>query len=186
MMRIEAENIALRDMIERDIEDYVRWFTVETSWSDFDAPWEPIETDEETERKAWRKYYASVKDLPDGARRRKFEIEWNGRHVGWVSSYAIDEHFEWTHEPSDRIAIGIDLCEPDARGKGVGTAALRLFMDYLFAAGAEKLYTQTWSGNVRMCHCAEKLGFAECSRLIGLREVNGERYDALTFVRNRP
>ena len=28
-MRIEFENIVLRDMIESDIEDYVRWFTVE-------------------------------------------------------------------------------------------------------------------------------------------------------------
>ena len=28
-MRIEFENIVLRDMIESDIEDYVGWFTVE-------------------------------------------------------------------------------------------------------------------------------------------------------------
>lgn len=182
MMRIETEDVVLRDMIESDIEDYVRWFTVETGWSDTDAPWEPIDTDEETERTAWREYREAVKDLPDGARRRKFDIEWNGRHVGWVSSYAIDEHFAWTREPSDRIAVGIDLCEPDARGKGVGPKALRLFLDYLRAAGVKELYTQTWSGNVRMCRCAEKLGFAECSRLVGIREVDGKRYDALTFV----
>ena len=28
-MKIESDNIILRDMIESDIEDYVRWFTVE-------------------------------------------------------------------------------------------------------------------------------------------------------------
>ena len=50
-MKIEFENIILRDMQESDIEDYVRWFTAETRWSEADAPWEPIETDEETERK---------------------------------------------------------------------------------------------------------------------------------------
>lgn len=27
-MKIESDNIILRDMIESDIEDYVRWFTV--------------------------------------------------------------------------------------------------------------------------------------------------------------
>ena len=30
-MRIEFENIVLRDMIESDIEDYVRWFTVRSN-----------------------------------------------------------------------------------------------------------------------------------------------------------
>ena len=31
-MKIESDNIILRDMIESDIEDYVRWFTVEREW----------------------------------------------------------------------------------------------------------------------------------------------------------
>ena len=180
-----TNGVVLRDMRESDIEDYVRWFTVETAWSDFDAPWEPIDTDEQTERTAWSEYYASVKDMPDGSRRRKFEIEWNGRHVGWVSSYAIDERYEWTNGPSDRIAVGIDLCEPDVWGRGVGTQALGAFCDYLFAHGIDVLYTQTWSGNARMIRCAEKLGFTECNRFAELREDNGERYDALTFIKDR-
>ena len=85
-MQIKYENIILRDMIESDIEDYVRWFTVEREWENWDAPWEKEDTDEETERKSWTEYYESVKDRPDDARRCKFEIEWNGRHIGWVSS----------------------------------------------------------------------------------------------------
>lgn len=80
-MQIKYEDIILRDMIEPDIEDYVRWFTIETEWSKTDAPWEPIESDEETERTSWREYYESVKNLPDDVRRWKFEIEWNGRHT---------------------------------------------------------------------------------------------------------
>ena len=77
-MKIEFENIVLRDMSESDIEDYVRWFTTQTEWSKTDAPWEPIESDEEAERASWQEYYESVKDLPDDVRRWKFEIEWNG------------------------------------------------------------------------------------------------------------
>ena len=46
-MRIEFENIVLRDMIESDIEDYVRWFTVEREWENWDAPWEKEDTDAE-------------------------------------------------------------------------------------------------------------------------------------------
>ena len=44
-MKIKNENIILRDMIESDIDDYVRWFTTETEWSNTDAPWESIESD---------------------------------------------------------------------------------------------------------------------------------------------
>lgn len=184
-MKIEFENIVLRDMVESDIEDYVRWWTVELGWSDWDAPWETKESDPETERKAWREYYASVKNLPDDVCRWKYEVDWNGRHVGWVSSYLIDEHFEYIEERKEgqtvQRAIGIDLCEPDVWGHGVGTNALRAFIRYYFENGVEELYTQTWSGNLRMIRCAEKLGFVECNRYVGIRTVRGQTYDGLTF-----
>lgn len=129
--------------------------------------------------------YASVKALPDDARRWKFEIEWNGRHIGWVSSYPIDENYEWLGEIKDgqtvHRAIGIDICERDMWGHGIGTNALRAFMNYYFENGMDELYTQTWSGNVRMIRCAEKLGFVECNRGIGTREVDRQKYDGLTF-----
>ncbi len=184
-MRIEFENIILRDMIEADIEDYVRWFTTETKWSDTDAPWEPIESDEETERNSWREYYEYVKDIPDDVCRPKFEIEWNSKHIGWVSSYLIDKNYEWIGQPEEGqtfyYAIGIDICESDVWGHGIGTNALRAFMNYYFERGINELYTQTWSGNVRMIRCAEKLGFKECNRNVGIRQVLGQTYDSLTF-----
>lgn len=184
-MRIVFDNIILRDMIESDIEDYVRWFTTETEWSDTDAPWEPIESDAETERASWREYYESMKDIPNDVRRRKFEIEWNGRHIGWVGSYPIDENYEWIGEIKDGqtvyYAVGIDICEPDVWGNGIGTNALSSFMNYCFENGVNELYTQTWSGNVRMLRCADKLGFVECNLNVGSREVDGQKYDGLTF-----
>lgn len=184
-MEIEFKNIVLRDMCESDIEDYVRWFTVEREWENWNAPWEKEDTGEETERRSWTEYYESVKDRPDDARRWKFEIEWNGKHVGWVSSYCIDEHYEWVGKIKDGQTvyrtIGIDICEPNLWGKGIGTNALRAFINYYFDKGVKELYTQTWSGNVRMLRCAEKLGFTERNREIDFREVNGQKYDGLTF-----
>ena len=184
-MQIKYENIVLRDMIESDIEDYVHCWTTEIKWMNYDAPWETETSDEETERKSWCEYYESVKALPDDVRRWKFEIEWIGRHIGWVSSYPIDENYEWIGEikvgQTVYRAIGIDICKPDVWGKGVGTNALRAFMNYYFENGVDELYTQTGSGNVRMLRCAEKLGFAECNRYVGKREVEGKIYDALTF-----
>ena len=186
-MEIKLERVVLRDMAESDIEDYVRWFTKELAWADFDAPWEQEETDEETERRNWTVYYESVKDLPEEELRWKFEIDRNGRHIGWVSFYWIDENYEWIAERDIRSgqtvhhAIGIDLCEPDIWGGGIGTEALRGFIGYLFDHGADATYTQTWSGNARMLRCAEKLGFEECCRKVGIRTVRGGQYDGLTF-----
>lgn len=184
-MQIQYKDIILRDMIASDIEDYVRWFTTETQWSNTDAPWEPLDSDKETERAVWQKYYESVKGLAEEARRWKFEIEWNGRHIGWVSSYPIDENYNGIHQVKEgqtiHRAVGICICEPDVWGHGIGTNALRAFMNYYFENGMEELYTQTWSGNVRMLRCAEKLGFVECNRNVGSREVDGKKYDGLTF-----
>lgn len=184
-MKIEFDSMILRDMMESDVEDYVRWFTAERQWESWDAPWEKEDTCEEAERKSWTEYYESVKDLPEKVRRWKFEIEWNGRHIGWVSSYCIDENYEWVENNKDcqtvYRAIGIDICEPDLWGNGIGTKALRAFMRYCFEDGVNELYLQTWSGNVRMLRCAERLGFAECGRKMGIREVDGQKYDGLTF-----
>lgn len=128
-----------------------------------------------------------MKKLPEDVPRWKFEIEWNGRHIGWVSSYPITEAYEWIAssdiKEGQRVyrAIGADICEPDVWGNGVGTEALRAFIQYYFNDGVKELYAQTWSGNVRMIRCAEKLGFSECNRYVGTREVEGKTYDGLTF-----
>lgn len=186
-MKIKFENIALRDMVESDIEDYVRWFTIDTEWSDFDAPWEPVSCDGAEERKSWTEYYASINDLPEDVLRWKFEIEWNDRHIGWVSSYMIDENYDWISAKAIQDgqtvyrAVGIDICESNIWGRGVGTNALRAFINYYFEHGVNAIYTQTWSGNTRMIRCAGKLGFVECGRCKDEREVNGQRYDGLTF-----
>lgn len=180
-MKIEFENIILRDMIESDIEDYVRWFTVEREWENWDAPWEKEDTNEEEQRREWKAYYDKVKNRPDEVFRWRLEIEWNGRHIGWCSSYKINKNYEWTAKDTAYRAVGIDICEPDARGKGIGSNALRAFINHHFADGVVEHYTQTWSGNVRMIRCAEKLGFVECNRETDFREVNGQKYDGLTL-----
>ena len=77
--------------------------------------------------------------------------------------------------------FGMVSCEPDLWSNGIGTKALRAFINYYFENGVNELYTQTWSGNVRMLRCAEKLGFVECNRNVGTREVDGQKYDWLTF-----
>lgn len=144
-------------MIESDIEDYVRWFTVDREWENWDAPWEKEDTNVETERNRWTEYYESVKDHPVKALRRKIEIKWNGRHIDWISSYCIDEKYECIGKNKDGQkayrAIGIDICESNLCGKGIGTIALGAFINYYFENSTNEIYIQTWSGNVRMIRC---------------------------------
>lgn len=191
-MQITYKTIVLRDMLESDIADYVRWFTTQTQWALWDAPWEQEDTDACAAREQWTRYYDSTKDLPDGERRWRLEIEAEGKHVGWVTSYLMNKQYEWIAADSGKegqtafLAVGIDICEDGVWGKGVGTCAMQAFIRYLFGWGFGALYTQTWSGNERMVRLASKLGFTACSRYTGIREVGGRHYDALTFKLENP
>lgn len=164
-------NVRLRDMLESDIADYVRWFTAETEWLRWDAPGEVFDTTEDAERAAWADYYAMVKDAPANAIRPKYEVEADGVHLGWVSRYDVD----------GVPAVGIDLPEVSHWGQGCGTKALRLFLGDMKEQGVSTVLAETWSGNVRMLRVLEKLGFEELRRETGSISVDGCAYDALTF-----
>ena len=173
--------IILRDMTKEDIEDYVRWFTEETTWMKTDAPWEFAEaepTTAEAERSSWTEYYEEIRDRPADAPRWKFEIEADGRHVGWVSCY---DDLEYVPNPEEIPAVGIDIPDVSVWGRGVATTAFRMYLDYLKNRGYTCAYTQTWSGNHAMLRVAEKLGFTEYFRKKNHRTVNGEQYDAVTL-----
>ena len=62
--------------------------------------------------------------------------------------------------------------------------ALCMFIKYLLDKGIDDIYTQTWSGNERMIHIAEKIGFEEYRRKKEFRLVRGKKYDGLTFRLN--
>ena len=83
---------------------------------------------------------------------------------------------------TNNIAIGIDIPDENMRGKGIGVKALKEYLRYFKKLGYLIIYTQTWSGNTRMVHVAEKVGFKEINRFKEIRNVNGKKYDALTFV----
>lgn len=184
-MRINYQNIVLRDEVEADIADAIRWNTTETAWGDWDAPWEPIAfPGEETFRREWLAGLAR----PREGHRWRFAVDTaEGVHIGQVNTYCLDGDFNWQEAaPEDgrrdaRLAVGIDIQESAYWSGGWGTRALTAFVRYHLDAGYTNLYTQTWSGNTRMIGLAEKLGFRECRRKAGIRQVRGKTYDGLTF-----
>jgi RimJ/RimL family protein N-acetyltransferase len=55
--------------------------------------------------------------------------------------------------------IGISLYDSADRGKGLGTEATRLFVDWLFRQGAQQVQGATTETNHPMCRVFESFGF---------------------------
>ena len=190
---LTTKDLILRDITEEDLARHLYWETIENEWQLWDGPWE-YEGLSEAERLAQAHAYVEklrrrmeqLRALPPDAPRTTFHIAEKSRPehaIGWVSSYAIDDDFTYTTGAGHR-AVGIDIPDMQARGKGYGAQALGAFVAYLLDTGLETVYLQTWSGNERMVHLAEKLGFEACCRKKELRLVRGQRYDSLTFRLN--
>jgi len=170
--------IKLRDFKESDINDYINWFTKDTEWMNWDAPWQEVVTSEEKEKERWSKYLEKVKQLKDDDLRNRFEIDYDGIHVGCVNAYKDTAYFP---NPDNHFAIGAGIIPQQYRSKGIAYEALNQFMDYLMQKGETCFYTQTWSGNIPMLALAKKLGFEEVMRLKDYRYINGKYYDAITL-----
>jgi RimJ/RimL family protein N-acetyltransferase len=81
-----------------------------------------------------------------------------GKHIGWANYYHLDEQLGYAY-------VGITLPEPEVWGKGYGTEAVRLVVDYLFCEmNLPSVRTKTWTGNRRMRRVAEKVGFKELAK----------------------
>ena len=84
-MEIRHRDIVLRDMIESDIEDIIQYMTVETQWSDWDAPWESLD---DFDADAYRESMKAYLQKEHSGHRWSFHITTaNGQHIGRVNSY---------------------------------------------------------------------------------------------------
>lgn len=187
-MKIAFDNITLRDYVLSDVEDEIRWTNEETEWFHSEAPWmtlEPVDADELRDDMA-----EDISSMPEDAIRWRFEIVVDGRHIGQVSSYYLNNDFE--HTPWNSIdqgknapqnnsvrTLGIEICEMEYWGKGIGTKALIAFMEYYRNLGENRFLLETWSGNLRMLSCAKKLGFCEVKRTKGAIAFDGKEFDEL-------
>jgi len=157
-----------------DVERHVRWLTEETSWSDWDAPWEVLPA---TDPEAIRAKLLIQADRPRRDPRVRMELcTAEGVHVGRVNCYPL-------RDDQTRLAAGIGIRESGHWGRGVGRDAFALWCGYLLVAhDLPAIHCETWSGNERMIRVAERCGFLETRRRVGIRQVRGGRYDALRFA----
>ncbi len=175
-MIIEAESVKLRDPRDEDVRDYVRWFRPGRAWMEWDGPWEWERRSPTELMPRW------VRNLtpPFPEPRTRLEIESaEGRHIGWVNSYWIDEGGGWRD-------CGIVIAEEDAWGRGLGLRAFGLWVDYVIEAfDLPRIGMGTWSGNERMIHLALRTGMREEARFVDARLVKRKRYDAVRWGMTR-
>ncbi len=114
-------------------------------------------------------------DFNNAASRLMFSIETlDGEYVGGLNLNAIDER-------NGTFSIGIQI-DRDQRGKGYGTAAMRILLRYaFFERRLHKFNDAVLEGNVASARMMEKLG---CVREGVRREVvyaNGRYFDDILY-----
>jgi RimJ/RimL family protein N-acetyltransferase len=175
----ESRGILLRHFTLNDLPEYRGWLDPAQEWHLWNGPYggavrEPGEIDAGIERLRARIEDGTLRIAPI-ERAVVCVADDPQRMVGMVS-------WHWEAEESDWRRMGVTVFDPDARGRGIGTEALRIWTDYLFAhTDVVRLDFSTWSGNTRMLGVGHRLGFVEEARFREAREVRGERYDSVVM-----
>lgn len=91
-------------------------------------------------------------------------IEHNGKAIGYCQMYPLDKESqkEYNYQSSKDIVYGVDqfIGEPDYWGQGIGTAFMKLLLDYLInIKNAETVILDPHTDNLRAIRCYEKAGF---------------------------
>ena len=137
-----GERVVLRDTRPSDVDTYLYWQT-HGEWREWDAPWATLATPEQLSAFKGR-FLAAVARTPALPRSRATITTKDGKPLGWVNRYSPEDC-------PDAWYVGIDICEDAYLNRGIGTEALRLWVDYLFKAlGVDHIGLETWSFNKRM------------------------------------
>ncbi|MEG0449624.1 MAG: GNAT family protein [Lysinibacillus sp.] len=151
--------------------------------TDLKRLWELIYKEEQPEWKKWDAPYFPHKTMtyeeffPKGEtwvnQDELWVIEVSGVVRGIITYY-------WEHEPSKWLEMGIVFHEANTWGKGLGTKAMKLWMNHLFTTmPLVRVGFTTWSGNERIIRVGEKIGMQIEARIRKVRYYDGQYYDSI-------
>jgi len=113
-------------------------------------------------------------DGPHGTRQFIVQNK-EGRHIGYVSCYYV------LHPSARWLEVGYSLI-PSERGKGYGTEALRILVDYLFITEeTDRIQAQTDQDNLASQKILEKTGFKKEGITRKAFHVKGEYRDSWIY-----
>lgn len=173
----KAVNLIIRDLEIKDLDDYFYWNLPDREFHKFNGPYYARKNEEEL-----RKYVDEIKGLlvqgQSNVQKNKKIIanKDTDQIIGQVNWYWKSEETRW-------MEIGIVIFNEGYWGKGIGYAALKLWINTIFNDNPSlvRLGLTTWSGNLRMMHLAEKLGFVQEAVYRKARIVNNEYYDSISY-----
>jgi RimJ/RimL family protein N-acetyltransferase len=134
----EGKNVNLRIVEKEDLSFYVKWFNDPS----FLGEYNPLEQEAKVEME---KEY----DTAPSKRKRFFVEKKDGTKIGVVGVFPVGDLWE----------IGFALI-PSERGKGYGTEAVTIFVDYLFLSrDLVRIQATTDLRNIASQRILEKVGF---------------------------
>ena len=176
-----AAGVRIRAWQEADLDRYAFWLRPHQDWYRWDAPYEPALTAQQL--RSVEEHYRDVVDRKDGWDWPEEANSGPVRRAG-VADARTDElvgTVSWYRRGP--MHMGVSIYDPDLRGLGHGTRALKLWADYLFSATTQShLCFATWSGNMAMLAVGRKLGFAPARHTPRRYVVNGRFYHSVVMA----
>ena len=155
---IHENELMIRRMTRHDFPLMVRWLSNPAVLEFFEEP--PTDID-----RVIQKYGPRV----DGDHYvTPWIIEYRDQPIGYIQHYEIQENELTTYGYAGKQAIyGIDqfIGETDYWGKGIGTKAIEIMLNYLCKRGAEKVVLEVKNYNSRAISSYKKCGFQRIKEL---------------------
>jgi len=102
-----------------------------------------------------------------------FAVLLDGTLIGDVHAWNMAEQFQpASPDPAD-VWIGYAF-SPRNHGHGYATEAMRSLLDWLFAQGAERVFANTYTDNVRSVAPLQRLGFEEHRHYTAEQDASGK------------
>lgn len=163
------DGVCLRPANRKDFHRLWYYIYVDQEWKKLDAPFCAFEY-----QSKWHFYFNLYQSLKKGDVARVIEVK--GEVVGYLTCY-------WENKETRWLDVGITIFSSKYWGNAIGQRALRLWISFIFKKTAHlaRIGLTTWSGNLRMMKCAERIGMRLEGRIRSVRYYQGEYYDSLHY-----
>lgn len=168
ILNIEGELVALGPIRRDQIPTFLRWMNDFGTTRMLAVQPRPHTVEQET---AWFEAAAAS----DSEYHFAIYERSSGRVIGNCGVVAVKH-------PHRCAEVGIMIGDPSARGRGYGTEAMRLLLDYAFTVlGLHNVTLRVFAFNTPAQRCYEKVGFRVIGRRRECRWFNGRFWDEISM-----
>ncbi len=170
-MQIEIRRIRQDDLVE-----YKYWKSPGHRYHSLNGPY--------FKKKSTAEIEVEVNLIADAIREGEQDPLPNRRIISNENLELLGEvNWYWKSEETNWLEVGLVIFDERNWGKGIGSLALRQWIDVLFEEKPElvRIGLSTWSGNEGMMRLSEKLGLKKEAHYRQARIVEGIYYDSISY-----